>query len=64
MNCYTAAAWFNRRPHWLKEVVYLLTGYQVRRVELTHRVDAGLFAYTVTRWRWSWQRVSKERITP
>lgn len=61
MNRYTCARWFNRRPRWLRDLVYELTGWQVIRTTITGHHSAGLFAYTTERTTYSWTRARKVR---
>lgn len=60
MNKYTGARWFKGLPRWIRTLVYDLTGWQVIRMTIRHRGDAGLFAYTSERIVYSWSRAKKE----
>lgn len=59
MNRHSGARWFYSRPRWLQMLVYNLTGWQVQKMTIRRRHDAGLFAYTTERVTFSWSRARK-----
>lgn len=60
MSKYIGACWFKSLPRWIRTLVYNLTGWQVIRTSIRHRVDTGLFAYTSERMVYSWSRAKKQ----
>lgn len=63
MNKYTGARRFKSLPRWIRTLVYNLTGWQVIRTSIRHRVDTGLFAYTSERMVYVWSR-AKTKVQP
>jgi len=60
MNRHIGARWFSRRPLWMQNLVYRLTGWHVVWVWRTYRSDLGLFAISAKHKVYQWTRFPRE----